>query len=216
MNKFLIGGAAAAAMLAGGTALAQSAPAAKQAPAPRAETRADVQAHIATLFAKLDANKDGFIAKDEIKAIEAKRDQKLEKRAESLDPSKAFAKFDANKDGKLTAADVQGKTGKQAKMATALIARADANKDKVVTRAEFDTLTGKIKARLEKAAESNGPGDRLFAHADANKDGRVSLAEMQQDALSRFDRVDANKDGKVSPAERKQARAELLSQRKPS
>jgi Ca2+-binding EF-hand superfamily protein len=176
MNKFLIGGAAAAAMLAGGTALAQSAPAAKQAPAPRAETRADVQAHIATLFAKLDANKDG----------------------------------------KLTAADVQGKTGKQAKMATALIARADANKDKVVTRAEFDTLTGKIKARLEKAAESNGPGDRLFAHADANKDGRVSLAEMQQDALSRFDRVDANKDGKVTPAERKQARAELLSQRKPS
>jgi Ca2+-binding EF-hand superfamily protein len=226
MKRFLIGGAAAALVLAGGAAFAQTAKPAT-APTPRAHpakpvTRAEVQSHLATMFAKLDTNHDGAISKDELAAIEAKRDQKLEQRAQRLDPSKMFARLDSNKDGKITAAEAEAvgaaKAGKPAsgKMANALFARADANKDKVVTRAEFDTFAGQVKARLEKAAETKGPGDRMFEQSDANKDGRVSLAEMQQNALAHFDRVDANKDGKVTPAERKQVRAELRNQRKPS
>jgi Ca2+-binding EF-hand superfamily protein len=46
----------------------------------------------------------------------------------------------------------------------------------------------------------------MFAAADLNKDGKVSLAEMQQTALQHFDRADANHDGKLTPDERKQAR----------
>lgn len=219
MNKFLIGSVAAA-LVGGGAAIAQATPATKAAPAPRqakmaqTETRADVQARVGKLFAKLDANKDGYIAKDELSAIEAKRDARLEQRAQRFDPAKIFARLDTNKDGKITAAEAEavqaqraaakaGKAGPaHAGGASALFARADANNDKVITRAEFDAFGSQVHARLEKAAASNGPADRMFAQADANKDGRVSLAELQQNALAHFDRLDLNHDGKVTPDER--------------
>ena len=56
----------------------------------------------------------------------------------------------------------------------------------------------------------------MFDMADSNKDGRVSLAEMQQQALAHFDRADLNHDGKLTPEERQQARQLLKGQRKPS
>jgi hypothetical protein len=46
----------------------------------------------------------------------------------------------------------------------------------------------------------------MFDRSDADKDGRVSLAEMQQAALARFDRADLNHDGTITPDERQQAR----------
>ena len=49
--------------------------------------------------------------------------------------------------------------------------------------------------------------------ADFNKDGRVTLAEAQQAALQRFDRIDLNRDGKLTPEERQQARQQLRAQR---
>ena len=45
-------------------------------------------------------------------------------------------------------------------------------------------------------------GDRWFDRADANKDGKVSLAEASAGPLAMFDRVDTNHDGKISPEER--------------
>ena len=54
----------------------------------------------------------------------------------------------------------------------------------------------------------------IFATADANKDGRVSLAEEQSLALQHFDRDDLNHDGKLTPEERKQARQQFKAQRK--
>jgi len=78
----------------------------------------------------------------------------------------------------------------------------------VITRAEFDVLGQQMKARMEQAAVSRGGmASHMFDAADANKDGKVSLAEMQQVTLARFDRVDLNHDGKITPDERKQARA---------
>ena len=49
-----------------------------------------------------------------------------------------------------------------------------------------------------------GFGGHLFDMADANKDGRVSLAEAQAAALAHFDSADANHDGKITPDERQQ------------
>jgi len=46
-----------------------------------------------------------------------------------------------------------------------------------------------------------GPGGRMFAEADGNKDGRVTLAEAQASALAKFTEADANKDGQVDEAE---------------
>ena len=225
MNKFLIGGAAAATIVASGASAAASvqttkvAPAAKPARAAKAVTRADMQSRVATAFAKLDANHDGFIAKDELNAVETRREQRVEKRADRFDPSKIFARIDLNKDGKITTAEAEaarsqhaeGKPGKPAQAQAAafggLFAKADANKDNVITRAEFDTMGQQIKTQIEHSATAReGVAERMLAKSDTNKDGKVSLAEMQQSALARFDRMDLNHDGKINPQERQQVR----------
>jgi len=46
----------------------------------------------------------------------------------------------------------------------------------------------------------------FLARLDANKDGKVTLAEFQAGPIAMFDRVDANKDGTITPAERQAAR----------
>jgi Ca2+-binding EF-hand superfamily protein len=231
MKFVFVRGAAAAAILISGAAFATTEtpqPAKSAQPAPKARTpqpvtRATVQARIAKAFAKLDTNHDGFITKDELSAIDAQREQKIEQRAQKFDPSKAFARLDANHDGKITTAEAQAARS-QAKGAqpaqppaafTGALARADSNKDNVITRAEFDTLGQQIKARMEKAAvATGGMADRFIAKLDTNKDGKVSLAEMQQSALAQFDRLDLNHDGTITPQERQQARQAFNAARK--
>ena len=222
MSKLLIGGAIAA--FAATAAFAQAAPAGKPGMHGRAaqtEARTDVSANVGKMFARLDTNKDGFITKAEVDALEAQRSQKIEKRAEGFKPDKIFDHIDANKDGKITVAEEQaaqaamakarGKTPAQAKATafTGLFARADANKDGTVTRAEFDVVGNQLHARMEKASEHKGFAGNMFVAADANKDGKVSVAEAQALALQHFDRADLNHDGKLTPQERQQARQQL-------
>jgi Ca2+-binding EF-hand superfamily protein len=60
-----------------------------------------------------------------------------------------------------------------------------------------------------------GSESRMFDTSDTNKDGRITLAEMQQAALVRFDRFDLNHDGTISPQERQQAHQLFKGQKKP-
>jgi Ca2+-binding EF-hand superfamily protein len=235
MSKFLLGGAIAA--IAATAAFAQAAPPAGH-PGQRGhmmqtEARADVAGHVAKMFARLDANKDGVITKAEIDAVEAQRETKFkeraEKRAQNFDPAKMFGHLDANHDGKITSAEaesaraahVKGEQGQpahaQATAIAALFARADANKDGVITRAEFDAMANQMHARMEQASLHHGGGaDQMLGMADLNKDGKISVAEAQSVALQHFDRADFNHDGKLTPEERKQARQQLKGQNKPS
>lgn len=48
-----------------------------------------------------------------------------------------------------------------------------------------------------------GGGMMAFHLVDADKDGKVTLAEATSGALARFDRMDANKDGKITAQERR-------------
>ena len=45
-------------------------------------------------------------------------------------------------------------------------------------------------------------GEHIFSKADANNDGKVTLAEALKVANTRFDAMDANKDGTVTAGER--------------
>ena len=45
----------------------------------------------------------------------------------------------------------------------------------------------------------------MFATADANKDGKVSLQEANAAAAAHFDKADANRDGTLTPEERRAA-----------
>jgi len=234
MTKFLLGGAAALALVAGSAAFAQPAPPVQPAPGGRhghmmrTETRADIPTHVAKMFARLDTNHDGFITKTEVDAMQAQHSAKAEQRAERFDPAKMFDRLDLNHDGQVTRAEAEAAhsqhavaKGGQPAVAHAtgagrLFDRADANKDGVVTRAEFDTAAAQMKAHMEQAGIHHGFGGRMFEMADVNKDGRVSLAEAQQVALQHFDRFDLNHDGKITPEERQQAHQQLRAQRHPS
>ena len=233
MSKFL-GGALAA--MAATAAFAQAAPPASP-PGQRGhmmetEARADVAAHVAKLFARLDTNKDGVVTKAESDAVEARRETKFkeraEKRSQNFDPAKVFGHLDANHDGKITQAEaesartahVHGKPGQPAQAhATAmgaLFVRGDTNKDGVITRPEFDAMANQMHARMEQAGLHHGGAGRMFGMADINKDGKISLAEAQSVALQHFDRADLNHDGKLTPDERRQARQQFKGQNKPS
>lgn len=190
MNKYMISGAAAAAIFMASVAFAQTPPAAP-APAPqghlmKTETRADVQAHVARMFARFDANRDGFIAKDEVASAEAQFAGKMQQRGGDRGPdrSQIFNRIDANHDG-------------------------------MISRDEFTAAPRPEHGGKHMAGMQRGFAGRMFEMADANKDGKVSLAEAQQAALQHFDRADLNRDGKLSPQERQQAH-QLRGQRRPS
>jgi len=155
------------------------------------QTRAELQTKIQERFAKMDLNKDGFVTQDEIKAG---MDARMKERAD-----KRFAALDTDKSGS-------------------------------ISREEFDAGRAKVregfKAKREQTADAGkpghrrdpgmrghhwggkmrgGPGGGMFATADANKDGKLTLAEMQARPLQWFDSIDTNKDGTISPEERKAA-----------
>jgi len=203
------------ALLAAGAApaLAQPAPAAPQGPAAglqrghmsRPVTRADVQARVQRMFARVDTNRDGFVTRDEIEAARALR---------------------GNGNGRgLRARGFAGRGAAQrdpARRGERLFARLDGNHDGVVTRAEFDAA---MAARQQRVAARGPMGEgmrgrarfgragfggfrgQMFDRMDLNHDGRVSVQEATAFALQAFDRADANRDGVVTPEERRAARA---------
>jgi Ca2+-binding EF-hand superfamily protein len=231
MKTIVLAGVAAAAICVSGIATAQTAP---DAAAPGAqperhhriakpEQRADVQKHVDRMFARLDANHDGYITKDEIAAAETAHQQKAQQEAPKR-AAKMFDRLDANHDGQITRAEVDaarnarmsangGQSPRRASHASRFFDRADANKDGVVTRSEFETAAGS--APHFRHAGFRGLGDRMFSAADTNKDGRVSQAEATQLALQRFDQADLNHDGVLTPDERRQARQSMRGKPRP-
>jgi Ca2+-binding EF-hand superfamily protein len=188
-----IAGAALATTLAAAAAFA--APGERPGGPPR--TRAEVQARVAEHFRKIDANGDGFVTKDEAQAARTKMREAF---AEKLEERRAghFAMLDKDKNGSLSKDEfmapppgdrmADGKPGREA-----------------MHRGH----------RFGMMRHHGGPGGmghmalgggRMFERADANKDGKVSLAEAQAPALAMFDRVDANHDGTISAEEHKAAR----------
>ncbi|MBD3760487.1 EF-hand domain-containing protein [Rhizorhabdus sp.] len=153
-------------------------------------TRAEVQARVTEHFKKLDANGDGYVTKDEADAARAKmREAFAEKRGERR--AGHFAMLDKDKNGSLSKDEymappprAEGKDGPGGK---------------------HDGMHGGHRMKRH-GGMGMGMGGKMLERADANKDGKVSLAEAQTSALAMFDKVDANRDGTISPEEHKAAR----------
>ena len=192
MKAYLI-----AAVLAGtaGAAIAQA-----PAPVPmgandRIQTRDSVVAKVRDRFARADANRDGFVAGDEIRA------QRAERRAKRM--------------------AIRG--GQQRANPDAGFERLDTNRDNMISREEFAAgraMRGqRMGAMRGQRMGMRGQGMRgqggMLRRADADRDGRVSLAEAQAAALQRFDRVDLNRDGRITPDERQQMRQQRMQRRAP-
>jgi Ca2+-binding EF-hand superfamily protein len=161
-------------------ALAASAPAPQQSQHQvKAMTRAEMVQKVQERFARLDANKDGYVTKAEMESAQASMHQRM--------------------------------AGHMEQPASAMFDRMDANHDGSVTRTEFeaphtamaDRMEGK---RMGMRSMHRAMDEHMFATADGNNDGRVSLQEATAAAAARFDRLDANHDGTITPDERRAAR----------
>ncbi len=204
MKKLLIG---AAALSLATPAIAQVAP---SAPAPQAQrpvaakahSRADMQAHVAQMFARLDSDRDGFITKAEVGTATASMRTQAGERMRQ-------------RGGAGAAAGAEGDA----------FAQIDTNNDGSISRSEFEAGRAQRKERVaqgeprERGTKEGGGmhrmammiGGRMFESADADKDGRVSLQEAQAGALAHFDKMDANRDGQITREERKQKRSRARS-----
>jgi Ca2+-binding EF-hand superfamily protein len=169
----------------------------------RPMTRADVQARVQRMFARLDANRDGYVTRDEIAAAHTRR---------------------AGPRGALGMRAERGVQADPARRGERLFARLDGNHDGVITRPEFDAAMAARQQRLAaRGPVGEGPGasarfgragmagfrGQAFERMDLNRDGRVSIDEATRFALQAFDRADANRDGVVTPEERRAARSAM-------
>ncbi|MBB4631566.1 EF-hand domain-containing protein [Sphingosinicella soli] len=205
MTKFLMIGASAAALMAL-PAIAQTAaaPAAEKSARWSAETRADVEKKVAERFAAADTNKDGVVTQAEIKAqAEARRAEGEKKMAEAR--TRMFTSMDADKNGQISRSEWDAHNdGMKAKWAERReTAQAD-GKDRREMRMKFKG-GDKDGRKGHRMMHRGGFGEKWFETADADNDGRITLAEAKAKPLARFDAADANKDGTLSPEERRAA-----------
>ncbi|MBB6124154.1 EF-hand domain-containing protein [Sphingobium subterraneum] len=152
--------------------------------------RSEVEGKVKEHFAEVDANHDGAITPEEMRAM------REHKRADSLDAH--FKRLDTDGNGS-------------------------------ISRAEFNAghaaMGPMVEPPMAHGGEGHGPGPggpmggmhgmggmMMFQQADANKDGKVTLAEATAGALRLFDMVDTNKDGSVTPDERRGFRDQMRAQ----
>lgn len=226
MSKYLLGGAMAAAMVAFAPANAQI-----PAPAPvvpqvqghvgapgwhgRARTsvhnRAEVAAHVRTMFDRLDGNRDGAITKAEVEARKADRGARTAMRMQRrgagspeqrhANRGAMFDRMDTNRDGAISRGEFEAAPTREERR---VVIRTDRNND--------GRPDG---ARAMRGKRMGAFGGRMFDMADANRDGRVTLQEATNAAYRHFDTADANRDGRVTPEERMQSRQRMRAERRP-
>jgi len=171
-------------------------------------TRAQAQERAASMFAKMDANRDGTLNEADRAAHHAAM----------------FTRLDTNKDGAISKAELDAKrsgndgkwrgkaarAGKpeltdaqKAERREAMFARIDGDKNGTISRAEFDAMHA---ARMATGGK-RGPGKRM-----AMMDGSMTQQAFVAKALARFDRADADRNGTVTVAERKAMRETMRQQ----
>ena len=149
-------------------------------------TRAEVETKVKTMFATVDANRDGTITKAEAEAAHGQMESKMR--------DAHFNEMDANKDGSISRAEFDA----------GHMRRGEGMKHEGGEKGEMGHRGGQDemgKGRHGGMRMHMSRGD-MFERADANQDGSVSLAEALAQPLARFDAADTNRDGTLSPQER--------------
>ncbi len=177
MRALLVAGAALAAST---TALAQPA-----APGGRdlVQTRAEAVERARTLFARVDANRDGAITQAEAQALRGKARGQRGLRARGGAAASRFDRLDSNRDNMISREEW---------------AQVEARRSQRQAAGQWE--------RGQRMAMRGRMGGAMLRAADIDGDSRITLQEAERAALQRFDRIDLNRDGRVTPAERQQAR----------
>lgn len=225
MNKHLLVGTAAVALIAMSPAIAQAVqPAPAPAPAPhvmmhhapmKAQSRAEVGNHVRTMFERLDTNRDGYVTKAEAQAAKAHRAERMAKRmghggAGSPEQRMAnrgamFDRIDANRDGSISRAEFEAAPQRQERR---IVIRTHGD-DKAGSHPEGKAMMRGMRMGM------GGLRGHMFDMADSNKDGRVSLQEATAAAYRHFDMADSNRDGQITREERMQMHQRMRAERRP-
>ena len=148
-------------------------------------------------FADLDADKDGFVTADELKAFGDKMHAEWAKK--HADQAANDKPADANK--------------KHGDFSQRILKRVDTDQDGKISKAEFDAEGSKLFAKLDgnsdgKISESEMPqrhwarfGGKMFDRMDADQDGKVTKAEFEAAGAAMFQRLDKNGDGIIEKDE---------------
>lgn len=249
MTKFLTGAAVAIAISATATAWAQPAPTpppgvaqgtALPTPPPppgaagaphvrmmvmsdRVITRDEVSQHVGKLFARVDANRDGFVTREEADAVHSKMMARMDGMARRMhamsamphmpgaDRGAMFDRLDTNHDGAISRQEYLSARPQIREERRVVIRDGQAG---AAPGGPRDHMMMRMHGGMGRGMGMGAFGGRMFEMADGNRDGRVSLAEAQTAALAHFDRADVNRDGKVAPEERRQIRQTIRLERR--
>lgn len=161
-------------------------------------------------FDLLDANKDGFLSRPEF-INQRGADPHLQRLRE-----RRFQELDGNRDGRI---------GRDEYLAygRSLFVLLDRDRDGRITRAEFEQALSAGAAPPPSDRPNRGPGMRppaidpqiraAFDRIDTNRDGFVTLAELDAARLAAFQQMDANGDGRLTRDEIVAARGEAAAAR---
>jgi EF-hand domain pair/EF hand len=154
-------------------------------------TRAQIETRIKDRFAAADTNRDGSITREEMAAQrEAKQDDRRDRH---------FAMLDADKNGSVSRSEFDAMHERRAEM----------RNERRTEKGERGEGRMGMRHGRGHAMRGGGMGGHMFARADANADGRITLAEALAKPLEHFDMADANKDGTLTVEERKAAREKM-------
>lgn len=152
-------------------------------------TRAQMEAMVKQRFAEVDANKDGVVTMDEVKArTEARRMARMDAH---------FKAMDGNSDDSISRDEFFAGH----KAGAGAMAMHDDDDDDADDADSPQPMGGHGHGHGMKGAGMK-MADRLFDTADTNNDGKITLAEATKNALARFDKMDSNKNGTVTAGER--------------
>ena len=170
--------------------------------AEKSQTRDQMVAKVREHFAKMDANRDGFVGADEMQAMRSQHKQKMGKMSghhgdrmamrdgPMRDPAKAFDRIDTNRDGMIS-------------------------RDEFAKGREMRIERKMVMKGTPGAPGMDGAHGGMMKMADLDKDGRVSLQEATTSALQHFDMADTNRDGRITPDERRSMHQKMMQMRAP-
>lgn len=174
-----------------------------------AKTRAEVEKRIAERFAEADANKDGAVTSEELKAAVDKRLADAHAKMAEM-RARMFDRLDADKNGAISRAEWDAHQAQMMSMGDGH--PGPDGKGPGQHRAMMMGSDGGMAAMHMMQRGWDRWGDHWFTKADANNDGRVTLAEAKARPLAHFDKADANKDGTLTPEERRSAHEKMRSE----
>lgn len=186
------------------------------------QTRDQAVARVREHFAKMDTNRDGFVAGDEMKSMRGGDHQGMnhqmgERRGRGgnrlamndgpmADPAKAFDRLDANRDGMISRDEFA--KAREMRIERKVVINGAPGAPGAGMDGEHRGMNKmhRMNGGGRGMGKGGGMGGGMMRMADLDRDGRVSLQEATTTALQRFDRVDANRDGRITPDERRQQR----------